>query len=176
MQYNLSVTLDINIKLKDRVRKTNCLFVSFPRVGPLIMTHLFQSYCLLLHGSSLWLLPSPALHYIEVALNKILCKIWHLHSRNHTAIVHLVAKLDSLFKCCLSSFRFLCCSQLPNVLHYSFVPSLVLLSVIHFLAIASCLVFHILSLMIHNIMCMQLCENVIRELRCYYTLDDNFET
>ena len=79
------------------VRKANCLFASFPRVGPSIMTHLFQSYCLSLHGSSLWSLSSPALHNTEVAFNKILHKLWHLHYRSHTAIVHLVTKLDSLF-------------------------------------------------------------------------------
>lgn len=97
LQYNLSDTPDINLKLKDMVKKANYLFASFPRVGPSIMTRLFQSYCLSLHGSSLWSLSSPALRNIEVAFNKILRKIWHLHYRSHTAIVHLVAKLVSLF-------------------------------------------------------------------------------
>ena len=97
LQYNLSDLPDVNLKLKDMVAKANCLFASFPRVGPSVLTHLFRSYCLSLHGSCLWSLSSPALHSIEVAFNKILRKIWHLHYRSHSAIVHLVAKLVSLF-------------------------------------------------------------------------------
>ena len=46
LHYNLSDVHDINVKLCDMVRKANCLFVSFPRVGPYILTRLFQSYCL----------------------------------------------------------------------------------------------------------------------------------
>ena len=79
LQYNLSDLPDVNLKLKDMVAKANCLFASFPRVGPSVLTHLFRSYCLSLHGSCLWSLSSPALHSIEVAFNKILRKIWHLH-------------------------------------------------------------------------------------------------
>ena len=97
LQYNLSDLPDVNLKLKDMVAKANCLFASFPRVGPSVLTHLFRSYCLSLHGSCLWSLSSPALHSIEVAFNKILRKIWHLHYRSHSAIVHCVAKLVSLF-------------------------------------------------------------------------------
>ena len=92
--YNYTITLT---KLKDMVAKANYLFASFPGVGPSIMTHLFRSYCLSLHGSSLWSLSSPALHFIEVTFNKTLRNIWRLHYHSHSAIVHLVAKLDSLF-------------------------------------------------------------------------------
>ena len=79
------------------VRKTNCLFASFPRVGSPILSRLFQSYCLSLYGSSLWSLSSPFLRNIEVAFNKILRRIWHLPNRCHTGILHLVAGLDSIF-------------------------------------------------------------------------------
>ena len=53
LQYNLSDLPDVNLKLKDMVAKANCLFASFPRVGPSVLTHLFRFYCLSLHGSSL---------------------------------------------------------------------------------------------------------------------------
>ena len=76
------------------VRKANCLLASFPRVGPLVLARLFQSYCLSLFGSALWSLSCPVLYCIEVAFNRILRKI---SSRSHTGIVHSVAKLESLY-------------------------------------------------------------------------------
>ncbi len=53
MSYNLVVTEDIMQKMRGMVRKANCLLASFPRVGSPILSHLFQSYCLSLYGSSL---------------------------------------------------------------------------------------------------------------------------
>ena len=97
LHYDLSDTPDINLKLRDMVKKANYLFATFPSSSPLVMTRLFQCYCLSLHGSCLWSLFSPAVHDIEVAFNKILRKIWHLPYRSHTAIVHLVARLQSLY-------------------------------------------------------------------------------
>ena len=96
LHYNLNDAPDIDVKLRDMVRKANCLFSSFPRVGSFILTRLFQSYCLSLYGCSLWSLSCPALRNIEVAFNKVLRKIWRLPYRAHTGIVHLVAKLKSL--------------------------------------------------------------------------------
>ena len=74
-----------------------CLLASFPRIGPFILTRLFQPYCLSLYGSALWTLSCPALRLIEVTFNRVLRRIWRLPSRSHTGIVHLVANLDSLF-------------------------------------------------------------------------------
>ena len=50
------------------VRKADCLLgtYTFPRVGPFILTHLFQSYCCSLYGSDLWSILCPALQNIEV--------------------------------------------------------------------------------------------------------------
>ena len=79
------------------VRKANYVLVTFPSVGPLILTRSFQSYCLSLYGSCLWSLSSPTLHSIEVAFNKILRKIWNLPRHSHTRILHSVANLSSLF-------------------------------------------------------------------------------
>ena len=97
LRYDLNDNEDINDKLRSMVRKANCLFASFPRVGSPILSRLFQSYCLSLYGSSLWSLSSPLLRNIEVAFNKILRRIWHLPNRCHTRILHLVAGLDSIF-------------------------------------------------------------------------------
>ena len=65
LHYNFSDAEDIN---SDIVRKANCLLgtYTFPRVGPFILTRLFQSYCCSLYGSGLWSLLCPALHNVEV--------------------------------------------------------------------------------------------------------------
>jgi len=97
LHYDLNDTEDVNSKLRDMVRKANCLLATFPRVSPFILTRLFQSYCLSLYGSGLWTLSYPALQNIEVAFNKILRRIWSLPACSHTRIVHLVANLRSLF-------------------------------------------------------------------------------
>ena len=108
---------DINLKLCDMVRKANCLFATFPRVGPHILTRLFQSYCLSLYGSGLWSLSSTTLQNIEVAFNKILRRIWSLSPRSHFRIVHLVSNLHSLFNViyrCSKSLLF-AASQCPSL-------------------------------------------------------------
>ena len=53
LRYDLNDNEDINDKLRSMVRKANCLFASFPRVGSPILSRLFQSYCLSLYGSSI---------------------------------------------------------------------------------------------------------------------------
>ena len=124
LQYNLS---DGDAKLHDMVRKANCLLASFLRVGPLVLTRLFQSYCLSLFGFALWSRSCPALYCIEVAFNRILRKIWHLLSRSHTCIVHSVAKLESLYNLifCQSTALMSSASKCPSKLvqsvfhHYS---------------------------------------------------------
>ena len=75
------------------------ILVTFPSVGPQILTKLFQSYCLFLYGSCLWSLSWSTLHSIEAAFNKIkiLRKIWNLPRHSHTRILHSVANLSSLF-------------------------------------------------------------------------------
>ena len=52
LHHNLSDVQDINFKLRDIVRKANCLFATFPRVGPYILIRLFQSYMALVFGHS----------------------------------------------------------------------------------------------------------------------------
>ena len=130
-----------------------------------------QSYCLSLHGSSLWALSSPALHNIEVTLNKILRKIWHLHYRSHTAIVHLVAKLDSLFNVVYhrSNSLLFSASKCPSILVravfrdsatvcYSFSGYNKLFGVSHIKTYDKQY---------------QLCANVIRAIRCCSSVDNN---
>ena len=45
-----------------------------------------------LYGCCLWPLNFPSIHLLEIALNKILRKIWH--PRSHTAIVEVFSDTD----------------------------------------------------------------------------------
>ena len=64
LSYNLGNSPDVN---NNMISKANCLFASFPGVGPAILSRIFQSYCLSLYSSCLWSLSSSALRNIEVA-------------------------------------------------------------------------------------------------------------
>ena len=86
LNFNLSDAPDVNHKFRDMVKKANYVLVTFPSVGPLVLTKLYQSYCLSLYSSCLWSLSCPALHSLEVAFNNILRKIWKLPRRSHIGL------------------------------------------------------------------------------------------
>ena len=96
LHFNLSDAPDISHKLHDLVMKAYYVLVTFPYVGPRILTKLFQFYCnncmVQVCG---W---SHHLPYCNIVLklhltNLILCKIWRLPRHSHTGIVHSVANL-----------------------------------------------------------------------------------
>ena len=62
-----------------------------------LKTHLFQSYCLGLYGGALWNLSSGPVRALEVSYNNILRRIWSLPRTAHTAVIHSVAELKSVF-------------------------------------------------------------------------------
>ena len=93
---NLNDTMDIMRVVKDLNRKANFVLCTFHAADPFVKTFLLQSYCLSLYGCCLWSLNSPSINLIEIALNKILRKIWHLPPCSHTAIVHCVAQVDTI--------------------------------------------------------------------------------
>ncbi len=71
LHYDLNDTPDINYtQVTGHGSEGQLPFACFPGVGPLIMTHLFQVYCLSLYGFCLWSLSSPALHNNEVAFTR----------------------------------------------------------------------------------------------------------
>ena len=94
---DLSDSEDINLKAREMTRKANCILASFPCVGPVILTRLFQSFCLSLYGCAFWSLSCKTLGTIEVAINNILRRIWHLPRLTHTRILHLTTNLSSVF-------------------------------------------------------------------------------
>ena len=89
--------------------KFNALLCCFPNLDPVILTMLFQPYCLSLHGSALRNISSRSLQTLEVSFNKVLRRI---PRASHTAVVHCTAHLHSLFnqfyQC---SYKLLCSAE-----------------------------------------------------------------
>ena len=110
LAYNLSDSTDIVLKTRDMVKKANCLLCSFTGADPATLTHLFRSFCLSLHGAALWNLSNPTLCSLEVAFNNILRKLWRLPFNCHTRILHLTARLKSLYNVIFYRSRSFLCS------------------------------------------------------------------
>jgi hypothetical protein len=113
--YNLDDMQDIIRALKDINRKANSVLCKFSALDPFVKCFLIKSYCLSLYGSPLWSLSSSSIKLIEVALNKLLRKVWNLPHKSHTGIVHCTAQIPtvsnmlydrfcSLFSCAISSY------------------------------------------------------------------------
>ena len=65
-------------------------------------------YVLSLYGCPLWSLSSKSLNCLQIALNKILRKVWNLPLRAHSSVVHCIARVPSVKNIILSRFdRFL---------------------------------------------------------------------
>ena len=75
---------------------------------------LFKSYCVSLYGCSLWSLSSSSLKLIEVALNKLLRKLFHFPRNSHSAIVYCIAHVDSISSFVLSRFLSLLSTTLSS--------------------------------------------------------------
>ena len=104
LSYDLDDKKDILRAIKDINRKANSILCTFNAADPFIKTFLIKSYCLSLYGCSLWSLSSTSIKLIEVAVNKILRKLWKLPYNSHTGITHRVARFD--FICNLVYRRF----------------------------------------------------------------------
>ena len=74
------------------------------------MTRLYRSFCLSLYGSALWNLSCKVFRIVEVAFNNILRRIWRLPARTHTAILHSVAGLQSMYNVAAQRSKSLLCS------------------------------------------------------------------
>ena len=112
LSFDLNDSEDILLKCRDMLTKFNALLSCFPNLDPTILTYLFQSYCLSLHGSALWNISSRSLQSLEVSFNKVLRRIWKLPHASHTAIVHCTAGLHSLFnQVLLRSNKLLCSAE-----------------------------------------------------------------
>ena len=102
----------------------NSILCTFHCANPVVKTFLIQSFCLSLYGGILCKLNTSGMNRLEVALNKILRKIWHLPPRSHSSIVHIVAQVNTVKN--LLYYRFL--TFLKNTLSS---PSPLVRSVFH---------------------------------------------
>ena len=71
------------------------------------------------YGAALWKLACPELHSLEVAFNKVLCRIWNLSYRSHGALTHKTASLQSI-----SNLVYIKCGRLLQAAKLS--PSILL--------------------------------------------------
>ena len=87
------------------IRKANSVLYCFRATDPVTKMRLFHAYCLSLYGCSLWRLDCPALRSLGVAFNQVIRRIWHLPRNYHTAIVHSVGLISSIFNIVFARFR-----------------------------------------------------------------------
>ena len=110
LRHDLGDEDDIALRTRDMIWKANCIMCTFQGVDPIAMTHLYRSFCLLLYGLELWNLSCKAFRIVEVAFNNILRRIWRLLARTHTAILHSVAGLQSMYNVVAQTSKSLLCS------------------------------------------------------------------
>ena len=96
LAYNLDDKQDIIRAIKELNRKANSVLCKFSSLDPFVKCFLIKSYCLSLYGSPLWSLSSPSLRSIEVALNKLLRKVWNLPYNSHRSIVHCTSHIPTV--------------------------------------------------------------------------------
>ncbi len=95
-------------------RKANSVLFRFNYTDPLTKMKLFQAFCLSLYSSSLWKLDCGELNLLIVSFNNIIRRIWNLPRDSHTAIVHLVGSVVSIYKIVYSRFSRLCTSAISH--------------------------------------------------------------
>ena len=78
LSFDLSDKDDVIRATKDVNRKANLVLYTFRHADPFVLTFLYKMYCLSLYGCTLWFLSSTSLRCLQVAINKILRRIWHL--------------------------------------------------------------------------------------------------
>ena len=108
LHYNLDDGPDITRAIKDLNKKANSVLCLFHSADPVVKTYLIKMYCLSLYGCPLWSLSSKSLNCLQIALNKILRKVWNLPLHSHSSVVHCIARVLSVTNIVLSLFdRFL---------------------------------------------------------------------
>ena len=103
LHYKLDDGPDIVRAIKDLNKKDDSMLYTFRSADPVVKTFLIKMYCLSLYGCHTWSLSSKCLFHIQVAMNKILRKVWNLPHRLHTSIVHCTADIPTI--CNIVYFR-----------------------------------------------------------------------
>ena len=98
LSYDLDDSADVDRVISEVCRQGNYLLSTFSLCNDLTKSQLFYSYCLSLYGSVLWNFgrSKSSLNRLQITVNTILRRIWHLPCRCHTSILHLVSGTDSI--------------------------------------------------------------------------------
>ena len=104
LHFKLDDGPDILRAIKDLNKKANSMLYTFRSADPVVKTFLIKMYCLSLYGCHTWSLSSKCLFHIQVAMNKILRKVWNLPHRSHTSIVHCTADIPAICNIVYSRF------------------------------------------------------------------------
>ena len=93
---------------------------------PFVLTFLFKVYCLSLYGCTFWTLSSQALSHLQVAINKVLWRIWHLPPYSYTSIVLCTAgiSLHNIILHQFNKFIFQCLDSDICLVRYIIIDSL----------------------------------------------------
>ena len=98
LSYDLDDSADVDRVISEVCRQGNYLLSTFSSCNAFTKSQLFYSYCLSLYGSVLWNFgrSKSSLNRLQITVNTILRRIWHLHRRCHTSILHMVSGTDSI--------------------------------------------------------------------------------
>ena len=114
LQYDLSDKLDVQRKSMAFIRQANSILHCFRAADPPTKMRLFRAYCLSLYGCSLWRLDCPALRSLGATFNQAIRRIWYLPRNCHTAIVHSVGLISSIFNIAFARFSKLYSSAMSH--------------------------------------------------------------
>ena len=107
---DLSDNLDVIAVKQGMYCKANHMLTIFKSCDPNTKTKVTQSFCLSLYGASLWMAYSPEIRSLETAYNNLIKKIWNLSRRCHTAILHRVASVCSIYNMIITRCKMLVAS------------------------------------------------------------------
>ena len=97
LSFNLDDKEDISRATKKFIRTANTVLCTFRFADPFVLTYLLKSYCLSLYGCTLWSLSSSSIKSLQIAINKLLRKIWNLPRYSHTSIVLCTARINYIY-------------------------------------------------------------------------------
>ena len=97
-------------------KNANSVLCTFRSADPVVKTYLIKMYCLSLYGFHLWSLSSKSPNALQIALNKILRKVWNLPPCSHSSIVHCTTIIPAIHNTVFRRFnQFLSRSVLSHV-------------------------------------------------------------
>ena len=70
--------------------------INLKALNSFVNCFLIKLYCLFLYGCCLWNIDSKHLSSLQIAINKVMHKVWHLPSQSHVSIVLSVSDMTFL--------------------------------------------------------------------------------